>query len=106
MDPLTHLLRPSIAAAAAFAAILVSGCATEGTSGAGYYGDTYYYDDPWYYGGCCVDPPGDIGPPAPHPEHPIAKPPPARPAQPIATPSRPTPMPRAAVRGGGRGGRR
>ena len=109
-------------AAAAFLAcgLLVADCATEGTAtvGVGIY-DNFYYDDWWWYGagGCCVDYPGDIGPP-PHPEHPIAKPPlqpthpianPPTPSQPIATPparpsapaSRPMPSPRPSMGGGG-----
>jgi len=94
-------LRISIVASATILAILASGCATEGTPSASFYGDAYFYDDPWYYGGCCIDPPAEIGPPPPRPEHPIANPPPARPSNPIAAP-RPTPMPRAAARGGRR----
>jgi hypothetical protein len=85
--------------------LLASGCATEGTSGGvGFYGDTYAYDDPRYWNGCCVDidRPDEIGPPPPRPEHPIAKPPPVRPSNPIASTPRPTPMPRAAARGGRR----
>jgi hypothetical protein len=73
-------------------ALLAPGCATDGgsaTVGAGFYGDWYYYDDIWYGGGCCVNPPDNIGS-APRPEHPIALPPdgigPPRPAQPIALP--------------------
>jgi hypothetical protein len=83
---------------------LASGCATEGTSGGGFYADAYWYDDPWYWGACCGSGDVDIvGPPPPRPEHPIATPSPPRPSQPIATPpvSRPTPMPRPAMRGGG-----
>ena len=97
------------------------GCATEGSVdvGVGFYGS--YWEDPWYWSGCCVDPPGSIGPP-PHPEHPIALPPDApRPSHPIANapeakPTQPAatqrsaPSPRPAMRsgggGGGRGGRR
>jgi len=96
----------SIAAVVTGLALLVIAC--EGGTSGGYYGDAYYYDDPWYYGtpwyngGCCVDRPDDIGPPGPHPEHPIAKPPPTRPTQPIARPSRPMASPRPAVRGGRR----
>lgn len=96
-----------IAALFAAIALLGTGCATDGTAGAGFYGDAYdYYADPWYWGGCCAGPPVDIGPPPPRPEHPIANPPPVRPAHPIATPTppRPTPMPRPAARS--RGGRR
>lgn len=105
---------------ASFAAVLVvpfvlAGCASEGAGGgAGYYGDAYFYGDWWYgYGGaCCIDYPGDIGPPGPHPEHPIAGGP--RPEHPIATPpkaevspsrSMPSPRPSAPMRGGGGGGR-
>ena len=98
-----HLLRRITLAAAAAGTFAAGGCATEGTSSVGLYGDTYFYDDPWYYGGCCIDVPVEIGPPDPRPEHPIANPPPIRPTHPIATPSpRPTPMPRAAARGGRR----
>jgi len=101
--------------AAAFVAcgLLAADCATEGTGsvgvGVGYY-DTWY--DPWYVGGsCCVDYPGDVGPPPPRPEHPIVKPPDStpRPSQPIANvpASRPMPSPRPAAMGrGGGGGRR
>lgn len=87
-----------LAGAITFALLLVPGCATEGTTGGasvGFYG--YYYDD-WYAGGgCCVDYPGDIGPPGAHPEHPIALPPGGgpRPENPIATP--PKAEPRAAA---------
>jgi hypothetical protein len=110
------------------ALFLPAGCATEGTSGTvgvGYYHGGYY-DDWWYgSGGCCVDYPGDIGPPPPRPEHPIALPPGStpRPEHPIATPpkaeprtsaatstrsSMPSPRPAAGggMRGGGGGGRR
>ena len=110
------------------ALLLPVGCATEGTSGSvgvGYYGGSYY-DDFWYgAGGCCVDYPGDIGPPGPRPEHPIALPPDGnpRPEHPIATPpkaepkpstsatsrsSMPSPRPAAGggMRGGGGGRRR
>jgi hypothetical protein len=108
--PRVRSRRLLVALAAAYS-MFIGGCATEGTYGGGaYFGDAYFsYDDPWYYGGCCVDPPGDIGPPDPRPEHPIVKPPPARPENPIASPSpRPTPMPRPAAmpRGGGGRGRR
>jgi len=97
-------------------ALLAVSCATEETvTGAGFYGEVAYYD-PWYWDGCCGVPPpgGPIGPPPPHPEHPIvepkppqpeqpiAKPPPARPSQPVSRPSAPAPMPRPAMRGGGR----
>jgi hypothetical protein len=108
-----------------FAAI-VPGCATDGGSsvGVGFYGDWYYGDDVWYGGGCCVDPPGNVGA---HPEHPIVLPPdgvgPPRPEQPIALPPKAEPKstrpsttsssssmrsaaPRASMGGGGRGGRR
>ena len=102
----------------AFAAILLAGCATEGTGGsADFYGG--YYDDWWYGGawgaGCCPDYPGDVGPP--RPEHPIALPPGSTPrpenpiasppggAQPKATTSLPSARPAAPMRGGGmRGG--
>ncbi len=87
-------------------ALLASNCATEGGGSAGFfYGDYYYGNDYWYGGGCCIDSPGDIGPP--HPEHPIAKPSPPKPAHPIATPpSRPMPSPRPAAMPRGGGGRR
>ncbi len=88
--------------AVALCAMLASNCATDGTGGGDFYGG-YYHDDWWYGGGCCVDYPGDIGPPAPRPEHPIAKPP--APSQPIA-PSRPMPSPRPAAMPRGGGGRR
>ena len=73
------------------AAVVLSlcGCATDGTvsGGAGIYGDWYYMDDIWYGGGCCVDPPANIGA---HPEHPIVIPPegigPPRVENPIALP--------------------
>jgi len=93
-------------------ALVVAGCATGGTGGGGadFWMDYGYYDS-WYYGGgCCVDPPDLIGPPGPHPEHPIALPSDPKPSNPIAsTPpprptapvSRPMPAPRAAARGGG-----
>ena len=92
-------------AAALLLVAVLGGCATDGTSGGGFYADAYWYDDPWYWSGCCGS--VDIVGPIPHPEHPIANPPPARPSQPIASPpvARPTPMPRPAMRGGG-GGRR
>jgi len=104
-------IRRALAIVAAACALVAGGCATEGATGVGYFDAAWYYEDPWYYGGCCVDRPDDIGPIAPHPEHPIAKPPSERPSQPIASPSpRPTPMPRATAMprggGGGRGGRR
>jgi len=118
--PMTAALRFLGRAAATVATALVlllAGCGTEGSSSSGYYGDTYYNEDSWYWYGCCADRPDEIGPPPPHPEHPIALPPgstprpehpianpsPPRPTQPIASPS---PQPRAAVRGGGgfRGG--
>ena len=70
------------------AALVVGSCATDGTVSGGFYYGGYYYDDPWYVGGgCCVDYPGDIGPPPPRPEHPIAKPPdpPLRGAYALAT---------------------
>jgi hypothetical protein len=105
--------------AAAFLAcgMLVADCASDGTAAGGvdFYGG-FYYDDWWYgAGGCCVDYPGDIGPPPPRPEHPIALPPtdPPKPAHPIATPpsrpatpSRPMPSPRAVSMPRGGGGRR
>jgi len=107
-----------IVALAALLALPI-GCATEGAVdvGVGFYGS--YWEDPWYSSGCCVDPPGSIGPP-PHPEHPIANVPDAKPSHPIANvptakPSQPSaatrsaPSPRPAMRsggGGGRGGRR
>ena len=96
------------------AGLLVVACATEGTGSTAVYG-SLWYDDPWYGygygygGGCCIDYPGDVGPP--HPEHPIALPPGqggAAPSNPIATPpkaeakpstpssSRPMPSPLAA----------
>jgi hypothetical protein len=104
------------AKAAAFLAcgLLLAGCASDKVvpSGTEFYGASYYGDYWWYAaGGCCVDYPGDIGPP-PHPEHPIATPP-AQPANPIATPpsrpstpSRPMPSPRPAAMSRGGGGRR
>jgi len=96
--------------ALAFTLSLFAGCATEGagSGGAYLYGDAWYYDDFWYSGGgCCVEYPGDIGPP--HPEHPIANPPGGtpRPEHPIATPPRaepksmPAPRAAAPMRGGG-----
>ena len=91
---------------------LPAGCATDGNvdMGVGFYGA--YWDDPWYWSGCCVDPPGSVGPPPPRPEHPIVLPdaptvtPHAtRPSQqPSATP-RSAPSPRPAMRSGGGGGR-
>jgi len=97
-------LRRALLAASVALAALCPGCATDGGTyvEGGVYGG-FYYDDPWYWGGCCVDPPDDIGPP--RPEHPIAKPPPARPSHPIATP-RPMPAPRPAAMPRGGGGRR
>jgi hypothetical protein len=92
-----------VLAACMTSALVLGGCATEGTSAGGFYGLGYYHDDPWYWGGCCVEAPDVIGPPPPRPEHPIAGPPPGRPEHPIATPPpRPTPMPRPAARGGRR----
>jgi hypothetical protein len=99
---------------------LFAGCATDGavSGGPSMYGDYWFYDDWWYSGGgCCVDYPGDIGPPGPHPEHPIALPPGStpRPEQPIAKPptaeprastatkSMPAPRASAPMRGGGGG---
>jgi hypothetical protein len=113
LPPRRHLRFDAIAIALLLASGALAGCATSGGSaGTVVYGESFWYDDPWYWGGCCVDPPGDIGPPGPRPEHPIAKPPPVGPSQPIANPpdarpsqpiaARPAPMPRA----GGRGGRR
>jgi hypothetical protein len=105
-------------AAALLLVAALGGCATDGTSGGGFYADAYWYDDPWYWSGCCGT--VDFVGPLPHPEHPIVLPPPGEPSHPIATPpsparpsqpiasppvSRPTPMPRPAMRGGG-GGRR
>ena len=102
---------------AALVVLALAGCATDGTGGSvDFYGGYHFYDDWWYAGGgCCVDYPGDIGPPAPRPEHPIALPPGGeRPSHPIAdrpsvTPSTsrstPAPRPAAPMRGGGmRGG--
>jgi hypothetical protein len=110
-------------------ALWLGACATGGGTGASadFYGTAYYSDDWWYGGGawCCVDYPGDIGPPGPHPEHPIALPPgegAPRPENPIAKPpgesaakadatqaapsrSMPSPRPAAPMRGGGGGGR-
>src|SRR3954471_23964230 len=107
------------------ACFLLAGCATEGTGGSADFYGGYAYGDWWYGygygGGCCIDYPGDIGPPA-RPEHPIALPPGgagAHPEHPIATPpkaepkaasssssrSMPSPRPAAPMRsGGGRGG--
>ena len=104
-------MTPRAAIASMATAILLAGCATDGTVGTATYG-AYYYDDAWYgggwYAGCCADYPGDIGPPPPRPEHPIANPPGGgeRPSQPIATPrsSMPSPRPSASMGGGGRGG--
>ena len=98
-------------------ALLLAGCATDGTvTSADFYGGMYYYDDWWHGGGCCLNYPDDIGPPNPHPEHPIALPPGStpHPEHPIAkppnvpaAPSRPMPAPRpsAPMRGGGGRGR-
>ena len=81
-------------AAIVASALFTTNCATEGAGtvgvGVGWY-DYGYWNDPWYGGGCCVDYPGDIGPPnpgAPRPEHPIVLPPGStpRPEQPIAKP--------------------
>ena len=104
--------RAKFAAACVACGLLLADCAGDGTASGGVdvYG-AFYYDDWWYgSGGCCVDYPGDIGPP-PHPEHPIVKPPVA-PTQPIANPpsrpsapSRPMPSPRPSMSRGG-GGRR
>jgi hypothetical protein len=110
-------------AAAILPALLVGGCASDGTAtgpSAAWYSDYY---DPWYWaGGGWVYPPDFVGPPhpehpivlppgsTPRPEHPVATPPSSapRPSQPIATPPsrpsaapRPMPMPRPAMRGGG-----
>lgn len=89
-------------------AMILAGCATDGTAASGGFYGGFYDDDPWYWGGCCLDPPDAIGPPPPRPEHPIAKPPPLTPSHPIATPpARPMPAPRpAAMPRGGGGGRR
>ena len=104
--------RARVAAGFMACGLLLSDCASDGVaSGADVYGG-FYYDDYWLYGGggCCVDYPGDIGPP-PHPSHPIVKPP-VEPTHPIASPpsrpsspSRPMPTPRASMSRGG-GGRR
>ena len=97
----------AIRAALVACALVLANCAGEGTAPSPGVYDPFLYDDPWYVGGsCCVDYPGDIGPP--HPEHPIAKPPDLKPTHPIALPpSRPmpSPLPTAMPRGGG-GGRR
>ena len=87
---------------AAAATLLVGSCATDGAGGGVDLYGGFYYDD-WYAGGCCVDYPGEIGPPPPRPEHPIANPPQPKPSHPIATPpmSRPMPAPRPMARGGG-----
>jgi len=135
------MIRALAAGCLAGAGLLLAACATEGGNAAVY--GSLWYDDPWYDwygygygGGCCVDYPGDVGPPhpehpivlppgeagQPRPEQPIAKPPGqarATPSQPIATPpkaeakpstpssSRPMPSPRpAAMPRGGGGGGR
>jgi hypothetical protein len=87
---------------------VIAACASDGTStggSAGFYGDWYYLDDAWYGGGCCVNPPDEIGPP--HPENPIVIPPGSdpRPMQPIASPPTPSPRPVATPRMSGGGGR-
>jgi hypothetical protein len=111
---------------AALLGVFIGGCATEGSVGVGVAYDAWYYD-PWYdwygYGGCCVDYPDGIGPPAPgeggpRPSHPIAGVPGdgAKPSNPIASTPQPkasqsstrtmsSPRPAAMPRGGGmRGG--
>jgi hypothetical protein len=114
-------MKARLASVLACASLLAAGCATDGTGGppVDFYGGLHYYDD-WYVGGCCIDYPGDIGPPGPRPEHPIALPPGSapRPEQPIAAPpkvtahaastarSMPSPRPAASMGGGGRGGGR
>ena len=103
-----RLITASLLVACAF---LAADCATESGS-VDVYGGFYYFDDPWYYGDCCANYPGDIGPPAPRPEHPIALPPGSdvKPSQPIekAATTRSMPAPRSASmsRGGGGGGGR
>ena len=100
--------RLKTAIAATVLAMLMGGCATDGTGGtggtSGFHGG--YYDDYWYgYGyGVVVDNPGDIGS-APRPEHPIAMPPGSqpRPEHPIATPARGSSF-GGGFGGGGRGG--
>jgi hypothetical protein len=105
-------MKRTLAIAAIVPALLLGSCASDGTASASaglWYSDYY---DPWYAGGgCCVDPPDFVGPPPPRPEHPIALPPSStpRPEHPIASPPsrpsvspRPMPMPRPAMRGGGR----
>ena len=84
---------------AVLAAGLALGACSSTRVGMAFYGGVGYYDGPWYWGGCCIDPPSDIGPPPPRPAHPIATPPPARPAQPIAARPMPAPRPAAMPRG-------
>jgi hypothetical protein len=92
--------------AGATAMLLAAGCATDGSVESGFYGSAYY-EDAWYWGGCCTDPPDAIGPPPPHAENPIARPPPVAPSHPVATPpARPMPAPRPAAMPRGGGGRR
>ena len=115
-------MKRTLLAALLASSLLAGSCATDGTGavGVGVY-DGFYYDDPWWYYGSggwwAGDGPGDIGPPPPRPEHPIANPPGGpRPEQPIARPdppkatptprasttmSRPMPSARPAMRGGG-----
>ena len=98
----TRAVRRRIAAGLLIATALFDGCATNGTSGGGYYSGSS-----WYFGGCCyddVDVDVDMGPPSSRPpEQPSARPPdgPPRPTNPIASPPTATPMPRGGARGGG-----
>lgn len=96
-----------VAAALLFTVGFITGCGTTdgnsvSTSGSVYYGAGFY--DPWYYGGyyppdvIVTPPPGDRPPAlAPHPEHPIAKPPSAPAPSPRPMPSIPS-TPRASFR--------
>lgn len=97
-------MRRALLAVALGACALLAACAGDGSASGDFYYDGFWYDDPWYGGGCCIDYPGDIGPP--HAENPIVKPSDPKPTHPIATPpsARPMPSPRPAAmpRGGGR----
>jgi hypothetical protein len=85
-------------AALFFGMMVLTGCATTGTSTSfGVYGGYGYYDS-WYWGGCCYRHPGGIGPPPVRPRPPTVRPP-GSPSNPVARPpSRPVPMPRPAMR--------
>jgi hypothetical protein len=101
MNPLKSPFTPT--AALTLALGLLAGCETTDGGSASVSTGVYYgvgFHDPWYYGGyyppdVVVPPPSERPPPgslAPHPEHPIARPPPP------SIPSTPRPMPQPAMR--------